>query len=300
MFAKFASAAPTVNLTVLNVPNEFGEIVVVRGNNVEIDLTVTDPLNESSNQDIIRLIHISDGAIAGEQRRGNELTGSRSLATQKTVVNPVLGELVVQYVSATTNQVIASSDKNVLLVDNQSIVELNNRTTAVEQKVALTAEKAANAESIAITANTKADSALSVANSALSTAAAAQESALDALNRLEAAIARQDQIFQTLTNVQKIVDDLQNQIGDTISLLAYYPLDGDVLDASGNAKHGSVGGSEAYAAGHTGQAFSFDGATFISTALDINASVEPQLTMGAWVLPIGSFYGQVLTHDDQG
>jgi hypothetical protein len=85
------------------------------------------------------------------------------------------------------------------------------------------------------------------------------------------------------------------------NLLAYYPLDGDALDASGNGYNGTVSGTEVYDAGHTGQAFSFNGSTFISTLLDINASVQPQLTMGAWVRPSpGTFYGQLMTHDDQG
>ncbi len=84
------------------------------------------------------------------------------------------------------------------------------------------------------------------------------------------------------------------------ALLAYYPLDGNVQDESGNTYDGTVGGTETYGAGHSGQAFSFDGTTNISTALDIDVSVEPQLTMGAWVYPVGSFTGMVLTHDDQG
>ncbi|MBI4697680.1 MAG: hypothetical protein HY758_01855, partial [Nitrospirae bacterium] len=86
----------------------------------------------------------------------------------------------------------------------------------------------------------------------------------------------------------------------SLSLLAYYPLDGNVLDSSGHAYNGTIGGTAAYAAGHTGTAFSFNGATYISTTLDIDSSIQPQLTMGAWVRPSGAFYGQVMTHDDQG
>lgn len=254
--ATIASATPKVTITVLNLPNEYGDIVVVRGNNVEVDLNVYDPLNESSNQDIIRLIRIDDGAIASEQRRGNELSGSRSLATQKTLVNPILGELQVQYVSSATNQVIATSDKNIFLVDNEAMVEINNRTTALENAV-----------------------------DTLSDLLESHRVAAD--SRFEALEAR--------------VTALEGSTSSSaISLLAYYPLDGNVLDASGNAYNGSVGGTETYAVGYSGQAFSFNGATYISTALDIDVSVQPQLTMGAWIYPVGSFDGQVLTHDDQG
>ena len=88
-----------------------------------------------------------------------------------------------------------------------------------------------------------------------------------------------------------------------VSLLAYYPLDGNVLDASGNGYDGSVGvgGVEQYASGHDGQAFSFNGSTFVSTLLDIDVSVEPKLTMGAWILSANLLAGSsVMSHDDQG
>lgn len=264
--ATIASAAPKVSMTVLNLPNAYGDIVIVRGTNVEVDLNVYDPLNESSNQDIIRLIRITDGAIVSEQRRGNELTGTRSLATQKTLVNPVLGELQVQYVSSVTDQVIATSDKNIFLVDNQAIVELINRTSALE----------------------------------------------DSVTHLEGLIqALQNQIDNSPYSPQSCPADQFVTGFDAVgniacaglpsnTLLAYYTFEGNVLDASGNGYDGTVGGAEAYGTGHSGQAFSFNGATYISTTLDIDVSVQPQLTMGAWIYPIGIFDGQILTHDDQG
>jgi hypothetical protein len=139
--ATIASADPTVTLTVLNSPNEFGDVIVVSGDSVEVELTVLDDLNETSDGDLIRLIRISDSVIANEQKRGKELIGSRSLGTQKTNGINILGELEVQYVSAGTGQVIAVSDKSIFLVDNQAIVELTGRTTAVEKETVLVKEE---------------------------------------------------------------------------------------------------------------------------------------------------------------
>jgi hypothetical protein len=88
---------------------------------------------------------------------------------------------------------------------------------------------------------------------------------------------------------------------DPVSLLAYYPFDGDVQDATGNGNDGSVTGAEQYTSGHDGQpgsAFLFNGSTFISTPLDIDKSVAPKLTMGGWMLANGVF-ASVMTHDDQ-
>ncbi|MBI4849692.1 MAG: hypothetical protein HY808_14175 [Nitrospirae bacterium] len=81
-----------------------------------------------------------------------------------------------------------------------------------------------------------------------------------------------------------------------IKLLAYYPLGGSVLDSSGNNYNGTVGGTAAYGVGYKDQAFSFNGATYISTLLNIDVSVQPQMTLGDCVRPSGFFYGQVITH----
>ncbi|MBI4697679.1 MAG: hypothetical protein HY758_01850 [Nitrospirae bacterium] len=142
-------AAPLVLLKVLNVPNEFGDIIIVRGNNVEVEFTVSDPMFESSNEDIIRLVRIEDGIVATQMTRGKELSGSRSLGTQKTVGNDVLGKLQVQYLSKTTKQVLATSLQTVFLVDNQSILELTGRTGAVEKEVITVKEKVILAENLA-------------------------------------------------------------------------------------------------------------------------------------------------------
>lgn len=89
----------------------------------------------------------------------------------------------------------------------------------------------------------------------------------------------------------------------TSGLLAYYPLNGDGRDHSGNHNHAVVIGAHPIDVGRQGPAYHFDGEDdYIATPLDINHSRYPQVTMGAWVRLSGPSSGrrQVLCHDDRG
>ena len=69
-------------------------------------------------------------------------------------------------------------------------------------------------------------------------------------------------------------------------LVAFYPLEANTMDESGNENHGTANGGLPFVAGFEGQAGDFDGIDdFIRAELDINPSVLPQVTMGAWVKP---------------
>ncbi len=86
-------------------------------------------------------------------------------------------------------------------------------------------------------------------------------------------------------------------------LVAYLPLDGDVLDASGGRHTATVTGAAPTAAGFRGGAYVFNGTSdYIEiTSLDINPAVYPQLTMGAWVRPSDvSPIRQIISHDNGG
>jgi hypothetical protein len=85
-------------------------------------------------------------------------------------------------------------------------------------------------------------------------------------------------------------------------LLAFYPLEGNVQDWSGNRRHGTITGSPQLVAGYEGQAYYFNGgADYITVPLNINPAQYPKLTMGAWVQTISSSPLQpLLTHDDGG
>ncbi len=86
-------------------------------------------------------------------------------------------------------------------------------------------------------------------------------------------------------------------------LVAYLPLDRNALDASGQGHSTTVNGAEPTTAGYRGGAYTFNGSSsFIEiSTLDLNPSVYPQLTMGAWVRPTDtSPIRQIISHDNSG
>ncbi|MBW1799199.1 MAG: LamG domain-containing protein [Deltaproteobacteria bacterium] len=85
-------------------------------------------------------------------------------------------------------------------------------------------------------------------------------------------------------------------------LIAYYDFEGDANDSSGNGYNGSVHEAVLTSAGYYGQAFSFDGSNdYISVNLNINPSIMPKLTMGAWVKAFSENpIRQVISHDNGG
>jgi hypothetical protein len=85
-------------------------------------------------------------------------------------------------------------------------------------------------------------------------------------------------------------------------LLAFYDFEGNAQDRSGNARHGTVGGPVLSASGYEGMGYQFDGVDdYISIPVDINPSVVPRLTMGAWVRPtIATGIRGILSHDSGG
>jgi hypothetical protein len=88
---------------------------------------------------------------------------------------------------------------------------------------------------------------------------------------------------------------------DLPPLLAFYPLDGNVQDASGYHLHGQVGGgAPQVVTGYQGQAYSFNGTTdYLTVPVDINPSTFPKLTMGCWAKVASTWpLQQVLTHDN--
>ena len=95
-------------------------------------------------------------------------------------------------------------------------------------------------------------------------------------------------------NVVRTVDEIS-----AAGLLALYTFEGDARDVTGGGHDGSVSGAS-IDVGYEGSGFRFDGINdFIELPLNINASLHPQLTMGAWVkvdnsLPIR----QVLSQTD--
>jgi len=86
------------------------------------------------------------------------------------------------------------------------------------------------------------------------------------------------------------------------TLLAFYDFEGNANDVSGNGNNGTVYNAALTLAGYEGQAYFFDGfEDYIDIPIDINYSVLPELTMGAWVnATSATAIRQVISHDDGG
>ena len=84
------------------------------------------------------------------------------------------------------------------------------------------------------------------------------------------------------------------------SLIAFYTFEGNADDVSGNGNNGIVSGAIPTISGFEGSAYQFDGLNdFIELSIDVNPSVLPQLTWGAWVnADANDGVRQVLSHDN--
>ncbi|WP_309385846.1 LamG-like jellyroll fold domain-containing protein [Cerasicoccus frondis] len=78
----------------------------------------------------------------------------------------------------------------------------------------------------------------------------------------------------------------------------YFPFDNNTNDIVGGVT-GTVNGNVTQTTGFTGNAYSFDAASWITALIDINSSVLPSMTMGAWVQTnLASGARQVISHDN--
>lgn len=92
------------------------------------------------------------------------------------------------------------------------------------------------------------------------------------------------------------------------ALLGYYPLDGNFLDASGNANNGTPGpDAPTFVPGHTGlpldQAASFSGtdsSQLFTVPININPAVNPQVTFGGWIHATATDPTRGFISNDQG
>ena len=84
----------------------------------------------------------------------------------------------------------------------------------------------------------------------------------------------------------------------TQGLLVHYPFNGNTLDASGNAYHGTVNGNAVYSSdpfGNAGQAYDFNGNNHID--LPSSSSLQPNqfpVTISTWIRPVAHSSTQYL------
>ena len=89
---------------------------------------------------------------------------------------------------------------------------------------------------------------------------------------------------------------------DLSKLLALYTFEGNSQDVSGHGRNGTVSGATLTSQGYQGSAYTFNGSSdYIGVPLNINPSVLPKLTMGAWVnATSNSPVRQIISHDNGG
>jgi hypothetical protein len=84
-------------------------------------------------------------------------------------------------------------------------------------------------------------------------------------------------------------------------LIAFYPFEGNANDATGHGYNGTEWFVIPTASGYQGQAFIFDGGGYVTSPVNINPGVMPQLTMGAWArAEVNTGIRAVISHDDGG
>ena len=125
---------PSIALTIQNQPDANGDIVVVLGDTVDVDFTVTESSPAQSNKkDRIRLVRTADDVVIDSVKRGDVLTGTRSLNLQGAIA---LGTLRVEYWSFTTDSVWAVAPDSVTVAADLGGAELIARVSTLEALLA--------------------------------------------------------------------------------------------------------------------------------------------------------------------
>lgn len=124
--------ALTVTLTILNPENAAGNIILAKGEDVEVEFSVDDPLGEGSKRDRIQLRSISDNKVVKRKKRGESLTGSLSLDTNW---NDVIGELAVEYVHIDSCVKTTVASKTVTVVSDPALITIINDIAELKTNV---------------------------------------------------------------------------------------------------------------------------------------------------------------------
>lgn len=135
-----AWALPDVNLTILNSEAMPDQVIVTKGESVEVEFeVVADPLGETSMSDRIELRGLADEVLASK-KRGKLLTGILSCSTTKVAVNT---QVKVVYVLAQDGSVAATAPdpvteplKTVTVVQDAFTANLLARVLLLEESVA--------------------------------------------------------------------------------------------------------------------------------------------------------------------
>ena len=123
------AASASIMLTVLNPPNDYGELVVVAGDPIEVAFEVEDPAEETHRGDRIELVRAADDTVVKRRKRGALLSGQVSLPTHS---EAALGALRVRYRSKLTGEEWAEAPSPVFIVADPAMAALAQRVGALE------------------------------------------------------------------------------------------------------------------------------------------------------------------------
>ncbi len=130
----------TIDLAILNEANTSGEIIVVNGDDIEIQFTITDPSGELSKDDRIQLRDLYTDKIIKKKKRGNLDSMGVGNVRFKTKNgkhdNQGTNHLIVEYVKKyNPHTVLSTSAMTVTVVPDQATVELLGRVAALEAEL---------------------------------------------------------------------------------------------------------------------------------------------------------------------
>lgn len=128
-------AAPEITMALLNEPNEFGDVVIIKGDAVTLDFVVADdPLSETHKKDRMRLVNAETDRVVDTKHRGRELSGTVTLRARG---KHALGDLRLEYVSYLSGETLFTLPAPVFVVGDQAVSDLNARISQLEATLAL-------------------------------------------------------------------------------------------------------------------------------------------------------------------
>ena len=131
-----AWSAPTVDLLILNTPNENNQFIVETGSEIEVSFTVNDPDNELKKKDRIELFNLSTQEAVRAKKRGQNLTGSVSLKVRR---RDLTGDYVVRYVNDSLDPINETPavpvELPILVFENLEVFNLENRVATNETAI---------------------------------------------------------------------------------------------------------------------------------------------------------------------
>ena len=137
MFTSSAYADPLVDLQILNATGASGDIIVIAGEDIEVNFDVTlDTGGVLGKKDTLELVNVVDEMVASSKQRGNSTSGSVILTVP---AGTIAAQFYVRYISidlATEVSRVSHPDDPgsvpLVAIEESSLVEITARVAALE------------------------------------------------------------------------------------------------------------------------------------------------------------------------